>query len=140
MTDNALVFINNDTPLTTSLIVAEQFDKTHKHVLEAIENLIADMGSAQKSANSPPPVLCQVELCAPAKQTHVQSVPVDPRRLFTVGNGFHGQKSTGVQTQIHRSVQPHGAGTCHAANRTRRTLDSNAAEHEDFTSAVHRRD
>ena len=53
MKDNTLVFIKNDTPLTTSLIVAEQFDKTHKHVLEAIENLITDMGSAQKSANSP---------------------------------------------------------------------------------------
>lgn len=54
MPDNALVFIKNDTPLTTSLIVAEKFGKEHRDVLKAIENLIADMGSAQNCTNSSP--------------------------------------------------------------------------------------
>lgn len=34
-----LVSINNDQPVTTSLIVAEVFEKKHQHVLEAIRNL-----------------------------------------------------------------------------------------------------
>ena len=48
MKDNALVFIKNDTPLTTSHTVAEQFDKKHKHVLEDIRQILAAENSATK--------------------------------------------------------------------------------------------
>ena len=48
MEDNALVFIKNDTPLTTSRTVAEQFDKKHKHVLEDIRQILAAENSATK--------------------------------------------------------------------------------------------
>lgn len=44
---NNLAIIKNDQAVTTSLIVAQQFDKNHKHVLEAIDQI---MGSAEKSA------------------------------------------------------------------------------------------
>lgn len=48
MKDNTLVFIKNDTPLTTSRTVAEQFDKKHKHVLEDIRQILAAENSATK--------------------------------------------------------------------------------------------
>ena len=47
---NELVFLENNQALTTSLKVAEVFKKSHKVVLEAIRNLISDLGTAQKSA------------------------------------------------------------------------------------------
>ncbi|WP_317327059.1 Rha family transcriptional regulator [Turicibacter sanguinis] len=37
--------------VVSSRVVAYDFDKQHKHVLEAIENLIKDMGVAEKSAD-----------------------------------------------------------------------------------------
>lgn len=40
MKKSALVVVENNTPITTSLIVAEQFDKNHRHVLEAIRDII----------------------------------------------------------------------------------------------------
>ena len=49
MKDNALVFIKNDTPLTTSRTVAEQFDKQHKHVIRDIETIIEQMASGRQS-------------------------------------------------------------------------------------------
>ena len=48
MKDNALVFLENDTPLTTSRIVAEQFGKKHKDVLESIREILAAENSATK--------------------------------------------------------------------------------------------
>ena len=50
MTDNALVFIQNDTPLTTSRTVAEQFDKLHKHVIRDIDKLVEQMASQSQSS------------------------------------------------------------------------------------------
>lgn len=46
---NELVFLQKDEVLTDSLSVAEYFHKQHKHVLEKIENILAD-DSAQFSA------------------------------------------------------------------------------------------
>ena len=44
-----IVFRSNDNQaLTTSVIVAEKFGKEHKHVLEAIRNILST--TAQKSA------------------------------------------------------------------------------------------
>ena len=51
MKDNALVFIKNDTPLTTSRTVAEQFDKQHFHVVRDIETIIKQMASASQQPN-----------------------------------------------------------------------------------------
>ena len=47
---NDLVFLQHRQALTTSLKVAEYFEKEHKHVLEAIRNLIRDLSKAHKSA------------------------------------------------------------------------------------------
>lgn len=49
MKKSALVVLDNDTPITTSRIVAEQFDKKHKDVLEAVENIVEQMASNQES-------------------------------------------------------------------------------------------
>ena len=43
MKDNTLVFIKNDTPLTTSRTVAERFDKPHNDVMKSIRRLIDDI-------------------------------------------------------------------------------------------------
>ena len=40
-------------PVTTSRAVAEQFGKSHKHVLEAIDNLTAQLISADQELNEP---------------------------------------------------------------------------------------
>ena len=37
-----LVFLENDQPLTSSRIVAEKFEKLHKNVVQAIENIKAE--------------------------------------------------------------------------------------------------
>ena len=50
MKDTALVFIKNDTPLTTSRTVAEQFDKLHKHVIRDIDKLVEQMASQSQSS------------------------------------------------------------------------------------------
>ena len=44
-----MVVIERKQAITTSLKVAEYFEKDHKHVLEAIENLIEQMASNQES-------------------------------------------------------------------------------------------
>lgn len=44
---NELTIINNGQVVTSSLIVAQEFDKNHKHVLEAIDQI---MGSAENTA------------------------------------------------------------------------------------------
>lgn len=48
MATKALVTIQNDQALTTSLKVAEYFDKQHKHVLEAIREILVAEKSATK--------------------------------------------------------------------------------------------
>ncbi len=40
-------------PVTTSRAVAEQFGKSHKHVLEAIDNLTSQLISADHDCNEP---------------------------------------------------------------------------------------
>lgn len=47
---NELVFLKNEQALTTSLKVAEVFEKEHRVVLEAIRNLSRDLAKTQKSA------------------------------------------------------------------------------------------
>ncbi|KRK83436.1 phage-related antirepressor [Companilactobacillus bobalius DSM 19674] len=42
MSLNELVFLKNEQPVTSSLQVAENFDKDHKHILESIENLTVE--------------------------------------------------------------------------------------------------
>ena len=48
MSNNSLVFIENDTPLTTSRTVAEQFGKQHKHVIRDIKTIIEQMEDGPK--------------------------------------------------------------------------------------------
>ena len=49
MKDNTtLVFIKNDTPLTTSRTVAEQFDKQHQHVMRDIRDIISQVEDESK--------------------------------------------------------------------------------------------
>lgn len=48
MKDNTLVFIKNDTPLTTSRTVAEQFGKRHDHVIRDIKEIIVQAEDAPK--------------------------------------------------------------------------------------------
>ena len=46
-----LVFLKNKQALTTSLKVAEYFDKEHKHVVRDIRTLIQQMASQSQSPN-----------------------------------------------------------------------------------------
>ena len=48
MKDNTLVFIKNDTPLTTSRTVAEQFGKQHQHVMRDIRDLFSQAEDESK--------------------------------------------------------------------------------------------
>ena len=48
-----LVFIENDQPVTTSLKVAETFEKNHRHVLESIREIIKQAGGMPKIGQSP---------------------------------------------------------------------------------------
>lgn len=48
MADNALVFIKNDIPLTTSRTVAEKFDKQHQHVMRDIRDIISQVEDESK--------------------------------------------------------------------------------------------
>lgn len=45
---NALVVIENNTPITTSLIVAEQFSKNHAHIMRDIRDIIGQAGDESK--------------------------------------------------------------------------------------------
>ena len=51
---NELVFLKDKQALTTSLKVAEYFDKEHKNVLAAIENSITQLGGMLKNQHTPP--------------------------------------------------------------------------------------
>ena len=42
---NDIVTVTNDKPMTTSLIVAEKFDKQHKNVMQSIDNIISTLES-----------------------------------------------------------------------------------------------
>ena len=53
MKDNTLVFIKNDTPLTTSRTVAEKFGKNHQHVMRDIRTLIQQMGGVSNFGQTP---------------------------------------------------------------------------------------
>ena len=46
-----LIEIKDNKVLTTSLKVAEKFNKSHKHVIDKINNLINNLTSAEKSSN-----------------------------------------------------------------------------------------
>lgn len=50
--NTSLVVLDNDTPLTTSRKVAEQFDKPHNDVMKSIRRLIADLGGVGKISQS----------------------------------------------------------------------------------------
>lgn len=53
MKKSALVVVENNTPITTSRKVAEQFGKNHRHVLEAIRDIISTAGGVPKSGQTP---------------------------------------------------------------------------------------
>ena len=48
-----LVILNNDTPVTTSLKVAEVFGKNHRHVLDSIRDVIKQNGGMPKIGQTP---------------------------------------------------------------------------------------
>ena len=48
-----LVFIENDQPVTTSLKVAEVFEKNHRHVLDSIRDIIRQAGGMPKIGQTP---------------------------------------------------------------------------------------
>ena len=51
---NELVFLKNRQALTTSLKVAEYFNKRHRDVMRAIEDSIEQLGGMPKNAHTPP--------------------------------------------------------------------------------------
>lgn len=51
---NELVFLKNRQALTTSLKVADYFEKRHDNVMAAIENSIAQLGGILKNQHTPP--------------------------------------------------------------------------------------
>ena len=54
MENQALVFLKGNTPVTTSLKVAEYFGKRHRDVIRAIEDSIAQLEGVRKNAHTPP--------------------------------------------------------------------------------------
>lgn len=51
---NQLVFFENNQALTTSLKIAEVFEKRHRDVIRAIDDSIKQLGGLRKNAHTPP--------------------------------------------------------------------------------------
>ena len=91
MKNNALVFIQNDTPLTTSRTVAEKFGKNHRDVLKAIRELITQTEGMRKNAHTP--------MFTETTWTNEQNGQIYPQYLITrdgfslLAMGFTGKKA-----------------------------------------------
>lgn len=91
MKDNALVFLENDTPLTTSRIVAEKFGKQHKNVIRDIRDIIAQAGGMLKNEQTP--------MFTESTYTNEQNGQTYPQFLITkdgfalLAMGFTGKKA-----------------------------------------------
>ena len=79
-----LVFLENDQPLTSSRIVAEKFEKLHKNVIQAIENI-----KAENSALTP----CYYETTYQAGTgKHYKEYLMNQKGFALLVMGFTGQK------------------------------------------------
>ena len=91
MKNNSLVFIQNDTPLTTSRTVAEKFGKNHRDVLKAIRELITQTEGMRKNAHTP--------MFTETTWTNEQNGQTYPQYLMTrdgfslLAMGFTGKKA-----------------------------------------------
>ena len=90
MKKSALVVVENNTPITTSRIVAEQFDKNHQHVMRDIRKLIDEMGGVSKIGQSS----MFVETTYTNKQNKQQPMYTMTRDGFSLlAMGFTGKKA-----------------------------------------------
>lgn len=83
-----LVFIQNNRVATTSLVLAETFEKQHKHVLEAIDNLTAENSAAKKLFH---------EDFYESRGKQYRMVVMNRDGFMLVAMGFNGKKATGFK-------------------------------------------
>lgn len=83
-----LVEIKNDQPVTTSLQVAEVFEKQHKHVLEAIDELIK--GVAENSAD----LFMEDTYIHPQNKQSYRQIIMTKKGWTLLAMGFTGSKAT----------------------------------------------
>ena len=88
-----LVEVQNKQVVTTSLKVAEVFEKQHKHVIEAIENIKAE-NSALTSFFY--------------EGTYKAGTGKSYKMYYMNRDGLHGQEGAGLENQVHRGVQCDG--------------------------------
>ena len=92
-----LVFLENDQPLTSSRIVAEKFEKLHKNVVQAIENI-----KAENSALTP----CYYETTYQAGTgKHYKEYLMNQKGFALLVMGFTGQKARKWQSDFYDAFE-----------------------------------
>ena len=138
MKDNTtLVFIKNDTPLTTSRTVAERFDKPHNDVMKSIRRLIDDMGGVGKSSQSS----MFVETTYVNKQNKQQPMYLMTRDGFSLlAMGFTGKKALEFKLKFidafNRMEQALSVPQIERDARWLETRQGTKISHRPFTDAI----
>ena len=82
-----LVNIQNNEVVTSSLVVADNFEKSHKHVLESIDNLLE--GLAEKSAT----LFHESTYIHPQNKQSYRMVVMNKKGFSLLAMGFTGEKA-----------------------------------------------
>jgi len=83
--ENLVIYNENRQPVTNSLLVAEKFGKKHKHVIEAIKNIIQ---SAQNSAH-----FYQSATYVDSRNRNQEMIIMNRDGFTLLGMGFTGQEA-----------------------------------------------
>lgn len=88
---NNLVVLKNEQPVTSSLQVAEDFNKNHKHILESIENLTAE--------NSAVKCMFQIGMYMNSRGRSYRMFYMTKDGFTLLAMGFTGKKATQFKIQ-----------------------------------------
>lgn len=108
---NTLVSINHSQPVTTSLIVAETFNKRHTHVLDKINSLdcSSDFASANFSAHAE-----KIKAGAVFRNSKVYTITKDGFMFLVMG--FTGKKAAAIKENTSKHLMP-WRSDCRRLNR-----------------------
>lgn len=138
MKDTTLVFIQNDTPLTTSHTVAEKFGKNHRDVLKAIRELITQTEGMRKNAHTP--------MFTETTWTNEQNGQIYPQYVMTrdgfalLAMGFTGKKALEFKLKFidafNRMEQALSVPQIERDARWLETRQGTKISHRPFTDAI----
>lgn len=89
---NELVFLENNQPVTTSLKIAEYFEREHRNVMAAIENSIEQLGGMLKNQHTPPFIKSMYK--HPQNEQNYPMYLMNRDGFMFVAMGFTGEKAT----------------------------------------------